>query len=58
VFLTDSSFSCLAFNLEIKTDQCYIKPRGTFLKNYSHIWNKDLKFGNHLKRQVFKHVEF
>ena len=57
VFLTDSSFSCLSFNLEIKTDQCYIKPRGLFLDNYSHIWNPKFKFGDHLKRRVFKHVD-
>lgn len=36
IIATDSSFTCIAMQLPLKTDKCYLYPRGS----YDHLWNE------------------
>jgi hypothetical protein len=51
IFVTDSSFFCLAMNLEVKTDQCYyISRNGT---DYNYIYSEKYKFKSYMNRKIF-----
>ena len=58
IILSDSSFMCMAINLENKTDECYIYQRDYKWNNkpylYEHIWNNKYIFDKSLKRKIFK----
>lgn len=51
LFLTDSSFFCMAINLEIKTPECYYISR---LGDYSYMYTEYNGFDSSKKRQIFK----
>ena len=70
IFVTDSSFMCMAINLEIETPECYIlsRPYGhgqTCLKKgathmglkNAHIWSDKYIFNDEIKRQIFTEVD-
>ena len=54
VVVTDSSFMCMAINLEIKTENCYLYSRDN--ADYSYLYDK-FKFNDNLKRQIFKNLK-
>ncbi len=54
IIVTDSSFFCLAINLEITTDECYYIARGG--TDYSYIYNDKYIFNKKMNRKVFKNL--
>jgi hypothetical protein len=51
IILTDSSFFCLAINLPIKTQECYLKSRQN--RDYSYLYKKKY-FDSILNRKIFR----
>ena len=51
IFMSDSSFFCLAMNLEIKTNDCYLCGRNN--SNYSHIWFDKYGFNESTNKKKF-----
>ena len=51
VIVCDSSFMCVALNLEIKTDKCFYIARRN--RSYAHLYNDKYIFDKNLRRQKF-----
>lgn len=51
VILTDSSFFCMALNLDMNTNECYYVSRNN--KNYDYLYNAEYIFDKKLKRRIF-----
>lgn len=52
IILTDSSFFCMAINLPIKTNECYLKSRDN--RSYQHLY-KNIKLDK-LNRKKFTQI--
>ncbi len=54
IVVSDSSFMCMALNLEIKTDKCFYVGRN---RTYEHLYNDKYIFNKNLKRQKFANLK-
>jgi hypothetical protein len=52
IIVSDSSFFCLALNIELKTDRCYYIARYDI--DYNYLYTEKYGFNSSRKRQVFK----
>lgn len=56
LYLSDSSFFCLAINIELDTDECYVFPRNNKI-NYDYIWKPKYKYDKTSGKKVFTTID-